>query len=168
MPLLYNYALKLTVNSEEAKDLLKETYLKAYRFWNKFEDGRNVKSWLCRVMKNSYFTLHSVESKEPLENESHEIPKDVGSTHQGAFRKNDRDESQLHDVFEDEIVRCVDSLQGIFRSVVMLDDAEELRFAEMAEMVSCPVGIVRSHLHRGRKFLQKNLLNYARANGMVQ
>jgi RNA polymerase sigma-70 factor, ECF subfamily len=168
MPLLYDYALKLTVNSDEAKDLLKETYLRAYRFWNKFEDGTNVKSWLYRVMKRSYFILNRVESKQPPETESNGRPEVAGSPDTLALTQGAHEDIPLHDVFEDEIVRCVESLQGIFRSAVMLDDAEELRYAEMAEMVSCPVGTVRSRLHKSRRSVQKNLLNFARANGMIQ
>jgi RNA polymerase sigma-70 factor (ECF subfamily) len=167
MPLLYNYALKLTMNSEDAKDLLQDTYLRAYRFWNKFEQGTNVRGWLCRVMKNSYINLYRTKAKEPKQVEydearfAYDIP-----NHLSLAPKYQRGKS-LDDIFEDEIVRCMESLPGIFRSVVLLSDVEELRYEEIAEMVSCPVGTARSRLHRGRKVLQKNLLNFARANGYL-
>ena len=65
MEVLYNYALRMTGNKEDAKDLLQETFLKAYRFWNKFEQGTNLRAWLFRIMKNTYINLYRKEAKEP-------------------------------------------------------------------------------------------------------
>jgi RNA polymerase sigma-70 factor (ECF subfamily) len=62
---MQNYALYLTKNSENAKDLLQDTYLKAYRFWNNYEKGSNVKAWLYQIMKNSFINDYRKKDKEP-------------------------------------------------------------------------------------------------------
>ena len=63
--LLYNYAFYITKNSDDANDLLQETFLKAYRFWHNFESGTNVKAWLYQIMKNSYINYYRKETREP-------------------------------------------------------------------------------------------------------
>ena len=63
--LLYNFALRMTGNPADADDLVQETYLKAYRFWDKYEQGTNIRAWLFRILKNSYINRYRKESKEP-------------------------------------------------------------------------------------------------------
>src|SRR3989304_2753701 len=65
MDVLYNYALRMTGNEDDASDLLQETYLKAYRFWDKYEKGTNIRAWLFRIMKNSYINRYRKETREP-------------------------------------------------------------------------------------------------------
>lgn len=164
MSTLYTHALHLTMNSDDAKDLLQETFLKAYRFWDKFEKGTNIKGWLYQIMKNSYINHYRKRVKEPRsvefdENVSHHIhakavPTDVH--HLG--------EQTHHDIFEDEIARSLESLPGEFRTVVMLSDVEELTYQEIASTIAVPLGTVRSRLHRGRRMLRKQLRDYARSN----
>jgi len=65
MNALYNFALQLTHDSDDAADLLQETYLKAYRFWDKFEKGTNCKAWLFRIMKNSFINFYRKNTRSP-------------------------------------------------------------------------------------------------------
>ena len=65
MDLLYNFALRTTGNPDDARDLLQETFLKAYRFWDKYEKGTNIRAWLFRIMKNSYINRYRKETREP-------------------------------------------------------------------------------------------------------
>ena len=65
MDALYHYALRMTGSNDDAKDLLQETYLKAFRFWNKYEKGTNVRAWLYRIMKNTFINMYRKEVKEP-------------------------------------------------------------------------------------------------------
>ena len=62
---LYNFALRMTNNAADAEDLLQETFLKAFRFWDKYEQGTNIRAWLFRIMKNSYINRYRKESREP-------------------------------------------------------------------------------------------------------
>src|SRR4030065_743430 len=65
MDLLYNYGLRMTNNTADADDLVQETYLKAFRFWDKYEKGTNIRAWLFRILKNSYINRYRREAKEP-------------------------------------------------------------------------------------------------------
>jgi RNA polymerase sigma-70 factor (ECF subfamily) len=164
-PFLYNYALHLTMDSEDAKDLVQDTLLKAYRFWDKFEKGTNIKGWLYQIMKNSYINLYRKKTKEP-----HKVEYDENKYNYTPFRKNSLDlaslvEKTYDQAFGDEVASSLDSLPDIFKNVVLLCDVEDFTYAEIAEMTDCPVGTVRSRLHRGRKHLQKGLYDYALTHG---
>ncbi len=63
--ILYNYALRMTNSAADADDLVQETFLKAYRFWDKYEQGTNIRAWLFRILKNSFINRYRKESKEP-------------------------------------------------------------------------------------------------------
>jgi RNA polymerase sigma-70 factor (ECF subfamily) len=167
MPHLYNYALKLTMNREDAKDLLQETYFKAYRSWKSFEQGTNIKGWLYRIMKNAYINIYRKKSKEPKKIEYDETHFVSEASHHRLFDLQRHVLKPFDEVFEDEIARSLESLPSNFRKIIVLSDVENLKYAEIAKLVSCPVGTVRSRLHRGRKVLQQKLLNYAVVNGYV-
>jgi RNA polymerase sigma-70 factor (ECF subfamily) len=164
-PFLYNYALHLTMDSEDAKDLVQDTLLKAYRFWDKFEKGTNIKGWLYQIMKNSYINLYRKKTKEP-----HKVEYDESKYNYTPFRKDSFDltslmEKSYDQAFGDEVASSLESLPDIFKNVVLLCDVEDFTYAEIAEMTDCPVGTVRSRLHRGRKHLQKGLYDYAINHG---
>ncbi|MGA3245142.1 MAG: sigma-70 family RNA polymerase sigma factor [Bacteroidota bacterium] len=165
MTVLYNHAMHLTMNSDDAKDLLQETYLRAYRFWDKFEMGTNIKGWLYQIMKNSYINHYRKRVKEPKPVEFDEslfhhnpVPDTPTQLHPVVG------EQDSYDVFEDEIARSLESLPGDFRTVVMLSDMEDFTYEEIASMVAVPIGTVRSRLHRGRRLLRERLRNYTRSN----
>ena len=65
MDILYNYAVRMTGSSDDAHDLVQETYMKAFRFWDKYEKGTNIRAWLFRIMKNTYINQYRKETKEP-------------------------------------------------------------------------------------------------------
>jgi RNA polymerase sigma-70 factor (ECF subfamily) len=167
MTALQSYALHLTKNSENAKDLLQDTYLKAYRFWNNFEKGTNVKAWLYQIMKNSFINDFRKKDKEPKKTEYDEnryCHKDFGGQ---LFDHTHLKITPIDEMFEDEIAHSIESLPYTFKTVILLSDVEELTYSEIARVVACPVGTVRSRLHRGRKVLQKRLSDYAVTNGYI-
>ena len=167
MPLLRGYALHLTNNSENAKDLLQDTYLKAYRFWNNYEEGTNIKAWLYQIMKNSYINNYRKKVREPNKVEYDENRFCYKTFHDGSFDHTYLKVKHSDEMFEDEIAHSLESLPHAFKTVIILSDVEELIYAEIAQIVACPVGTVRSRLHRGRKMLQKRLFNYAKDNGYI-
>jgi RNA polymerase sigma-70 factor, ECF subfamily len=161
------YAFHLTANSEDAKDLLQDTFLKAYRFWNTFEQGTNVKSWLYQIMKNSYINNYRRKIKE-LNNIEYDENRFCHKTVQdGLLDITSHRKKNCDEMYGDEIAHSIDSLPDTFKSVIILSDVEELTYSEIAQAVDCPVGTVRSRLHRARKVLQKQLANYAQGNGYV-
>ena len=162
MTVLRSYAQYLTNDSENAKDLLQDTYLNAYRFWNHYEERSNIKAWLYQIMRNSYINNYRKKVKESKKVEYDENRFCYKTFHDGSFDHSYLNIKHPHEMFEDEIAHSIESLPGIFKTVVMLSDVEELTYSEIARAVACPVGTVRSRLHRGRKILHKRLFNYAK------
>jgi RNA polymerase sigma-70 factor, ECF subfamily len=168
MKMLRAFALHLTMNSENANDLLQDTYLKAFRFWDQYEKGTNVKAWLYQIMRNSFINQYRKKVKEPKKIEYDETQYSYKMSHQeGVFDSNYHKAKSYDAVFEDEITRSFDTLTKDFKTVVLLSDFHEYSYEEIAKILDCPVGTVRSRLHRGRKQLQKKLYHYAAENGYI-
>jgi RNA polymerase sigma-70 factor, ECF subfamily len=165
--LLYNYALRMTNNPADADDLLQETFLKAYRFWDKYEQGTNIRAWLFRIMKNSYINRYRKETKEPATVEYQEVENFYPSIRDGSAAPSDLQENMIGNLLDDDVASAVADLPEDFRTVVILCDIEGLSYEEIAEFVDIPLGTVRSRLHRGRKLLRDRLTDYARKKGYV-
>jgi len=167
MDALYNFALKMTGDSDDANDLIQDTYLKAFRFWDKFEKGTNCKAWLFRIMKNTFINTYRKVTKEPGKVDYEEIenfyenikPSSTDSAHL---------EKDIYDnLLDDELSSAISSLPEDFRTVVILCDIEGYTYDEIADFVDCPVGTVRSRLHRARKMLFTKLHSYAADKGYL-
>ncbi|HXX64861.1 MAG TPA: sigma-70 family RNA polymerase sigma factor [Bacteroidota bacterium] len=161
MDMMYGYAVYLTGNREEASDLLQETFLKAFRFFDKFEPGTNAKAWLYRIMRNTYINEYRRTKRVP---ELVEYDEQVSSYQMlpSETRKPDEVEGEI---FEDEIAVAIASLPEKFKSVIVLRDVEDLPYEEIAEALSIPIGTVRSRLHRARAILFDRLKKYAKDRG---
>ena len=164
---LYNFALRMTGNGDDANDLLQETYLKAYRFFDKFEKGTNCKAWLFRIMKNSYINLYRKFSKEPDKVDYDEIKSFYNTIRDDSTDPNDLQEKLFGNLLDDDVTFALESLPEDFRTVVILCDIEGFTYEEIAQFVECPIGTVRSRLHRGRKMLRAQLFEYAKMKGYV-
>ena len=164
MDVIYNYGLYLTGDREAANDLLQETYLKAFRFFEKFEPGTNAKAWLYRIMRNTFINEYRRVKRLPdLVTYDEQI---------SAYQMLPRDEEKTElrkqingELFEDEIAGAIASLPEKFKSVIVLRDVEDLPYEEIADALEIPVGTVRSRLHRARAILFAKLRDYASAKG---
>ena len=168
MHVLYNFALRTTGNQDDARDLLQETFLKAYRFWDKYEKGTNIRAWLFRIMKNSYINRYRKETKEPDKVDYEDIENFYNAIRAEHTDPNDLQAKLFDNLLGDEVARALESIPEDFRTVVILCDIEGLTYEEIAEFVEVPIGTVRSRLHRGRKLLQAKLLDYAKAQGFLR
>jgi RNA polymerase sigma-70 factor (ECF subfamily) len=168
MEVLYNYALRMTGNKEDANDLLQETYLKAYRFWDKFEQGTNLRAWMFRIMKNTYINLYRKESKEPDKVDYEEIESYYNLIRDQNSDDNDLQQKMFGQLLDDDVSKALEALPEEFRTVVILCDIEGLAYEEIAEFLQIPVGTVRSRLHRGRKLLYSRLYDYAKNRGFIK
>jgi RNA polymerase sigma-70 factor (ECF subfamily) len=167
MDVLYNFALRTTGNEDDARDLLQETYLKAYRFWDKYEKGTNIRAWLFRIMKNSYINRYRRDVKEPDKVDFADVENFYNSIRAEFADSNDLQEKLFKNVLGDEVAKALASLPEDFRTVVILCDIEGMTYEEIAEFIDVPIGTVRSRLHRGRKLLQAKLLDYAKEHGII-
>mgnify|MGYP003329738798 CR=1 FL=1 len=167
MDLLYSYAYRITNDSDDAQDLLQETFLKAFRFWEQFEKGTNLKAWLFRIMKNSYINRYRKEKKEGDSVSYDDIEDFYETIRDDSWDSNNDHEKLFSNLLDDEVTHALESLPDDFRTVVILCDIEGLPYEEIAEFLQCPIGTVRSRLHRGRKLLQNKLKEYAKQRGYI-
>jgi RNA polymerase sigma-70 factor, ECF subfamily len=163
--ILYNYALRMTNNSADADDLVQETFLKAFRFWDKYEKGTNIRAWLFRIMKNSYINRYRRESKEPNTVDYEEVQNFYNTIRDDSAESSDLQESMFGHLLDDDIAIAISRLPEDFRTVVILCDIEGLTYEEIAEFLAVPLGTVRSRLHRGRSLLRTGLMKYAKQRG---
>ncbi len=165
MDALYNFALQLTQDSDDAADLLQETYIKAYRFWDKFEKGTNCKAWLFRIMKNSFINFYRKNIKSPEKLDYDEIEEIYETIKSNEQNPHNLDREIYDNVFDDEIMEAIKSLPEEFRTVLLMCDVEGMSYEEIADFMDIPIGTVRSRIHRGRKLLAIKLYNYAKSRG---
>lgn len=168
MPLidsLYNFAYRLTLDEDDANDLVQETYLKAYRFFDSYEQGTNAKAWLFRILKNSFINDFRKKSKQPAKVDYQEV--------ESYYNSDDIDESitvdlrveTLQDMIGDEVANALNALAVDFRTIIILCDLEGFTYEEMAKILDIPIGTVRSRLHRARNLLKEKLKEYASSMG---
>lgn len=166
---LYSYALRMTRNTSEAEDLVQESYLKAYRFWDKFQPGTNCKAWLLKIMTNIFINKYREKMKEPQILNFDEIEQDFLYTKlvSSGFFENKSTPLQeiLRKTFEDDVKRALDKLPAEFKMVAVLAFIEDFSYEEISEILGIQMGTVKSRLHRGRKLLQKALWEYAQKRG---
>ena len=165
MDALYNYALHLTGDREEADDLVQDTFLKAYRFFDSFERGTNARAWLHRIMRNTYINEYRRIRRQPNIVEYDEQISAYQMMPAAANRKSEVHGRSVEDIFEDEIAMAIANLPEKFKSVVVMRDVEDLPYEEIAEALDLPVGTVRSRLHRARAILFDQLRGYASERG---
>jgi RNA polymerase sigma-70 factor, ECF subfamily len=163
--LLHNYAYRMTGNQLDADDLVQETYLRAFRFFHKFEKGTNCKAWLFRIMKNLFINKYRKNQKEPGKVDYDDVENFFDTIKSDRVESTDLQEKLFSNLLDDDMVNALNSLPDDFKTVVILCDIEGLSYEEIAEFVQCPIGTVRSRLHRGRKLLQQKLLSYAKDKG---
>jgi RNA polymerase sigma-70 factor (ECF subfamily) len=165
--ILYNFALRTTGGKDDALDLLQETFMKAFRFWDKYEKGTNIRAWLFRIMKNTYINRYRKESREPGMVDYDDVENFYDSIRDDSTDSNDLQKKMYSNMLGDEVTEALQSLPEDFRTVVILCDIEGLTYDEIAEFLNCPIGTVRSRLHRGRKILEEKLYKYAKERGLV-
>jgi len=162
---MYNFAYRLTLDSDDAKDLLQDTYLKAFRFIDSFQQGTNAKAWLFRILKNSFINDYRKKSKEPSKVDYQEVETFYNSEDVDRQITPDLRVEALQDMIGDEISIALNSLDVDFRTVIILCDLEGFKYEEMAKILDIPIGTVRSRLHRARNLLKEKLSEYARKMG---
>jgi RNA polymerase sigma factor (sigma-70 family) len=162
---MYNFAYRLTLDGDDAKDLLQDTYLKAFRFIDSFQQGTNAKAWLFRILKNSFINDYRKKSKEPSKVDYQEVETFYNSEDVDRQITPDLRVEALQDMIGDEISTALNSLDVDFRTVIILCDLEGFKYEEMAKILDIPIGTVRSRLHRARNLLKEKLSEYARQMG---
>jgi RNA polymerase sigma-70 factor, ECF subfamily len=167
---LYNTAYRMTRNAQDAEDLIQETYLKAYKHYDKFEEGTNLKAWLFKIMKNTFINSYRKNQLVPPHTDFADIEgtfEDQVNLDANRQIKNPEDEL-LDTVLDEDVQRALDDLPPDYRMVILLADIEGFAYKEISDILEIPAGTVMSRLYRGRKLLEEAMLRYAREHGYLR
>ena len=167
---LYNMGYRLTRNAEDAEDLVQETYFKAYKHYDKFQEGTNLKAWLFRILRNTFINGYRKKQNQPPQSAFSDIEgtfESLVSQDAGQEIKNP-EEDLLSGVIDEDVQGALDTLREDYRMVIHLVDLEGFSYKEAAEILEVPVGTVMSRLYRGRRLLERVLLDYARRHGYLR
>jgi len=168
---LYSAAMRMARNPADAEDLVQETFLKAYRAYDTFEEGTNLKAWLYRILTNTYINKYRKDSRRPSETDLGDVEdlylyRRLGSEDTVDVSRTTEDRV-LDGLVESDIKAAVEELPENFRMPVLLADLEGFSYKEIAEILDIPIGTVMSRLHRGRKAMQKRLWEFASKRGLL-
>jgi RNA polymerase sigma-70 factor (ECF subfamily) len=166
---LYGAALRMTRDRTDAEDLLQETFLKAFRAYDRFEEGTNLRAWLFRILTNTYISAYRSRQRSPQLTDVDDVEdlylyKRLTAT--GMSRS--AEDAALERLTAPEVLAALDELPEQFRLAVLLSDVEQFSYKEIADITGVPIGTVMSRIHRGRKALQKALAPYAAEQGLLE
>ncbi len=171
MESLYSTAYRMSRNRQDAEDLLQETYLRAFKYYDKFQEGTNFKAWLFKILKNTFINRYRKNQRQPIRNSFDEI--------EGAFESRllespltaasaTPEEELLVGALDENVMRALAALPADYRKAVELADLQGLSYREIADYLDVPLGTVMSRLYRGRRKLEAVLLRYAREHGYIR
>lgn len=161
MDALYRTALRLTRNEKDAEDLLQETFLRAFKSFHQFTLGTNIKAWMFKILTNLHINRYQKQARRPNKVSYDDMEEfylydkildDFGSA----------EEEIIQNLFDYEVKEAIEELPYDFRITVLLADIEGFHYKEIAQILDCPIGTVRSRLSRGRRILQRHLWDYAK------
>lgn len=170
-PIIYRLrkrALFLTQNIEDAEDLLQETLMRAYNFFDRFEQGTNLHAWLNRILHNLHINRHRKAQRRVEEIPFSRLQRDEREFvewHPNLIAE-DPCKPLLDECLPEEIVRAFYELPQIYREVAIPTLIQGLSYREIAKKLKCPVGTIRSRLSRARELLRTKLRDYAISQGM--
>ena len=156
----YGLAYRLTGNAAEAEDLMQETFVRAFRFFHRYDESLPFASWVYRIMTNAHIDL--VRRRGKLKTTSLDHGSQEGM---GGWDVPDPDSApdrEMMRVAVDDVVQAgLMAMTAEFRTAVLLADVEGLAYEEVADIMRTSVGTVRSRIHRGRKQLRAYLVKHA-------
>lgn len=162
---LYNFAYRLTSDEDDANDLVQETFMKAYRFFESYDRGTNAKAWLFRILKNSFINNYRKKSKQPNKVDYNEVESYYNSEDTEVEATSDLRVETVQELIGDEVANALNALDVDFRTIIILCDLEGFKYDEMSKILDIPIGTVRSRLHRARHLLKEKLAEYAKKMG---
>ena len=159
---VYRVARRLVGTREEAEDLVQLTYERAFRAWQQYQPGTNLRAWLLRILTNLNIDrgrrVQRTPDLQPLEEGDYYLYNRLESTMPD---ENPDEERVIERLSQDAVVEALSEIPHDFRDAVVLVDIGEFSYAEAAQILDIPVGTVMSRLHRGRRQLKSKLAEKA-------
>ncbi len=166
---LYSTALRLTRRSDQADDLVQDTYLKAFRLFHRFQPGTNLKAWLFTILMNSFRNHLRKTRRTPQQVDYDNVEpflELIRARHSPGSKTPEEEYFEFAAV--EQITGAIEKLPEPFREVIQLACVEQFHYKEICEILDVPMGTVMSRIYRGRKLLQKMLLDQAKRAGVVK
>lgn len=166
---LYRAAISMTRSPGDAEDLVQDTYLRAWQFYEQFTEGTNARAWLFRILTNLYINRFRQRARQP-ERVSYDEVEDfylynrLSDIRRGQGGELSPEEAILQKVQAEAIRAAIDQLPEEYRETVILADLNDFSYQEISEIQQIPIGTVRSRLSRGRRLVQKALWAYTEEN----
>jgi len=157
---LYGTALRLTRSQADAEDLVQDTYVKAFRFADRFEPGTNLKAWLFTILHNTDRNRRRDAAREMVEADSERVESAADQADGGT-----PEQILVRSTLDADLQEALRSLPAAFREAVWLRDVEELSYAEVAHVLDVPIGTVMSRISRGRRLLYERLTSRTGGSG---
>jgi RNA polymerase sigma-70 factor (ECF subfamily) len=151
---LYNFAMYLTRNPPQADDLVQETYLRAFRFAHRFQPGTHLRAWLFQILRNTFLTFYRLRDRETAIAEDGVPDWDVPVFHDTP------DDTAVTMEAHTDLERALARLPEDFRTVLLLAEVEGLPLDDVARVMACPVGTVKSRIFRAKERLRGLLRDY--------
>ena len=162
---LYRTALRLTHVPADAEDLVQETYLKAFRAADRFQAGTNLRAWLFTILHNTARNRARDRARDTVTIDSEAVERaDEGAGAWSGGPAETPETQLLRETLTPDLQAAIEALPGVFRQAVWLRDVEEFSYAEIAGMLSIPVGTVMSRISRGRRLLFESLQHLRAVN----
>jgi RNA polymerase sigma-70 factor, ECF subfamily len=159
---LHGTALHLVRDPDRAADLVQETMLRAFRFFDHFERGTNCLAWLQTILHNAFRNRYRSEKRERTHTDVDD-PANAAEVVAASGDPADPESLVLSQMFDGDVRAALEALAEEFRSVILLVDVQDLTYEEAARALDCPIGTIRSRLSRGRSALARRLATRAPA-----
>lgn len=151
---LHNLAVYLTRNGPEAEDLVQETYVRALRFSHRFQPGTHLRAWLFQILRNTFLTFYRLRERESAISEEG-VPEGEAPMFQDAPPQ-DAERSAVHMDLERAFMRLPEE----FKTPLLLAEVEGLALEDVARIMDCPIGTVKSRIFRAKERLRVHLKDY--------
>ncbi|KAA3596323.1 MAG: RNA polymerase subunit sigma-24 [Calditrichaeota bacterium] len=167
---LYSTAYRMTNDKLDAEDLVQETFLKAFRAFERFQEGTNFKAWIFKILVNAGISNYRKKAIRPQVSSYEEFEEYYlyAKLERNKFENTVNKFDVLDELFGDDVKGALESVSEHFREIIILADIEEFSYKEIAEILDIPIGTVMSRLSRARSAMQKILWDYAIKNGYVR
>ena len=167
---VYDSALRLAGNEADAEDLTQTTFLKAFRFFDKFRLGTDCRAWLLTILKNTFINQYRRRTRGPvtIELDEEKFPGVRDEPQLSTTIESESGENELMSMLDEEVEEALSNIGEESRKIVLLSSVDGFSYKEIAEIMGCPVGTVRSRLSRARRALRALLRKYAVQHGMLR